>query len=174
MFNSRTTAIIAVTLAAAALRIAPHAPNFSPIGAMALFSGAHLSKRGASFIAPLVALLLSDAVLGFYSHMEVVYGSTALVVLLGWLLASKRSAVRVAAFSLAGSTLFFLITNFGVWAYDALYPKTAAGLIACYTAAIPFFQSSLVGDLIYAAVFFGGFALTERLIPASRDAVQAG
>jgi hypothetical protein len=89
-------------------------------------------------------------------------------------LASKRSAVRVAAFSLAGSTLFFLITNLGVWAYDALYPRTAAGLLACYTAAIPFFQSSLVGDLIYAAVFFGGFALTQRLIPASREAVQAG
>lgn len=174
MFKSRTTAIVAVILAAAALRILPHAPNFSPIGAMALFSGAHLARRSAGFVAPIGALLLSDTVLGFYGHMEVVYGSTALIVCLGWLLASRRSVVRVAAFSLAGSTLFFLITNFGVWAYDGLYPKTAAGLMACYTAAIPFFQSSLVGDLIYAAMFFGGFALAERLIPALREATRAG
>jgi hypothetical protein len=174
MFNNRTMAILAVVLGAAALRIVPHAPNFSPIGAMALFSGAHLSRRGASFIAPLLALLLSDAVLGFYGHMEVVYGSTALVVFLGWMLATNRSALRIAGFSLAGSTLFFLITNFGVWAYDALYPKTIAGLIACYTTAIPFFQNGLIGDLFYAGVFFGGFALSERLIPTLREPAQAG
>lgn len=173
MFNSRTLAIVAVVVGAAALRIIPHAPNFSPIGAMALFSGAHLSRRGGAFAAPLAALLLSDAVLGFYSHMEVVYGSTALVVCLGWGLAAHRSAARIAAFSLAGSTLFFLITNFGVWAFDDLYPRSISGLIGCYAAAIPFFQSSLVGDLMYAAVFFGGFALIERLVPALRGPAGA-
>lgn len=173
MFNSRALAIVAVIVGAAALRIVPHAPNFSPIGAMALFSGAHLSRRGAAFAAPLAALLLSDAVLGFYSHMEVVYGSMALVVCLGWGLAAHRSPARIAGFSLAGSALFFLLTNFGVWAFDDLYPRSVSGLIACYTAAIPFFQSSLVGDLIYAAVFFGGFVLIERLVPALREPAGA-
>jgi hypothetical protein len=69
---------------------------------------------------------------------------------------------------LASSVLFFVITNFGVWAFDAFYPKTWEGLIACYVAAIPFFQNTLIGDLLYTAVLFGGFALLERQLPILR------
>jgi hypothetical protein len=70
---------------------------------------------------------------------------------------------------LASSVLFFVLTNFGVWAFDALYPKTLEGLMACYVAAIPFFRNTLLGDLSYTVVLFGGFALLERRIPVLRD-----
>ena len=79
-----------------------------------------------------------------------------------------RSALTIAGAALASSALFFIVTNFGVWALDNMYPRTIAGLIACYTAALPFFRNTLEGDLLYTLVLFGGFALLERQFPALR------
>ena len=107
--------------------------------------------------------------LGLYGHMEIVYGSFALVVCVGLLLRKRRSPLRIAGAALASSMLFFINTNFGVWAFGSLYPKTAAGLLTCYVAAIPFFQNTLAGDALYTAVLFGGFALAERLFPVLRE-----
>jgi hypothetical protein len=147
----------------------PHPPNFTPIGAMALFSGAYLSRRTLAFVAPIAAMLLSDVVLGFHSGMPFVYGSVALIVVIGWLALQHRSPVRIGAAALVGSVLFFAVTNFGTWALSGMYPLTFAGLTACYVAAIPFFQNTLAGDLFYAGVLFGGFALLERSVPAIRQ-----
>lgn len=169
MLTPRMIALISAVFAAALFRLVPHPPNFSPIAAMALFSGAYLAGRGLSFVAPIGALLVSDAVLGFHGGMPFVYGSMALIVGLGWLLARRRTAGRIALAAVASSVLFYLITNFGVWAFGDMYPKTAAGLAACYAAAIPFFQNSLAGDLFFSALLFGGFALAERWLPALRQ-----
>lgn len=169
MLNPRAAALIIAILGAAIFRLVPHPPNFSPVAAMALFGGAYLPRRWMGFVAPLGALLLSDLVLGFYSGMPIVYGSVALIVVMGWLLASKRSPARVGLVTFAGSVLFYLLTNFGVWASGTLYPKTAEGLLACYVAALPFFQNSVAGDLFFAALLFGGFALAERKLPLLRE-----
>src|SRR5262249_36468616 len=150
--------LIAMVLAAAASRLIPHPPNMASITAVGLFGGAYFSERLA-FLVPLTALLLSDLILGFYHHMEVVYLSVALIVCIGLWLQKKRSALRIAGAAFASSFLFFPLTNFGVWAFESLYPKTIEGLIACYVAAIPFFQNTLQGDLLFTAVMFGGFAL---------------
>jgi hypothetical protein len=166
--NARLLALLSAIVAAAALRLVPHPPNFSPIDAMALFSAAYLGRRMLAFVAPLAALLVSDAVLGFYSGMWVQYVSVALVVLLGWVVLNRVSPVRVGLAALAGSVLFFGLTNFGVWLMSEMYPQTLSGLAACYVAAIPFFQNTLAGDLFYAALLFGGFALAERLAPQLR------
>jgi len=170
VMNRRIIVLLAAILVAAALRLVPHPPNFTPIGAMALFSGAYLGRRGLAFVAPLAALLLSDVILGFYAGMGFVYASTALVVLIGWWVSSRRSIARVATAAVAGSVSFFVITNFGMWLFSGFYPLTAAGLAACYVAAIPFFQNSVAGDLFYAAALFGGFALLERAVPGLRPA----
>lgn len=168
--NARLLTLLAAILAAAALRLVPHPPNFSPIGAMALFSGAYLGRRGAvALIAPLGALLLSDLVLGFYSGMATVYFSVALIVIIGWLALKRVSPIRVGAAAVASSVLFFVLTNFGVWLSSGFYPRTMDGLVACYLAAIPFFQNTVAGDLFYAALLFGGFALLERKVPALRS-----
>jgi hypothetical protein len=163
--HARLAALLSAILAAAALRLVPHPPNFSPIDAMALFSGAYLGRRWVAVAAPLAALLLSDLVLGFYHGMATVYASVALIVVIGWWLCARRTLLRIAGAALAGSVTFFAITNFGMWLFSGFYPLTGAGLAACYAAAIPFFQNTVAGDLFYAAVLFGGFALAEHFLP---------
>ena len=162
------TALLLAIVTAAALRLVPHPPNFSPIDAMALFSGAYLGRRWMAFAAPLAALFLSDLVLGFYHGMVTVYATVALIVVIGWWLSSSRSPLRIAAAALAGSVTFFVITNFGMWLFSGFYPLTSAGLAACYVAAIPFFQNTVAGDLFYAALLFGGFRIAELMLPRLR------
>lgn len=173
MSKPRLSVLVLLILAAAATRLIPHPPNLASIAAVALFGGAYLSDKRLAFLVPLAALFLSDLVLGLYRHMEVVYGSFALVVGLGLLLRRRRTPLRIAGAALASSALFFVSTNFGVWAFGKLYPKTAAGLLTCYAAAIPFFQNTLMGDALYTTVLFGGFALAERLFPALREPALA-
>src|SRR5205085_10901463 len=131
MSKPRLVVLVLMILAAAASRLIPHPPNLASITAVALFGGAYLSEKRLAFIVPLAALFLSDLVLGLYSHMEVVYGSFALVVCVGLLLRKRRSPLRIAGAALASSMLFFINTNFGVWAIGSLYPKAAAGLLTC-------------------------------------------
>jgi hypothetical protein len=166
--HARLIALISAIAGAAALRLVPHPPNFSPIDAMALFSGAYLGRRWVAFAAPMAALLLSDIVLGFYPGMWVQYLAVILVVLIGWAALKRVSVLRVGAATIASSLLFFAVTNFGTWALSGMYPQTMAGLAACYVAAIPFFQNTLAGDLFYSVLLFGGFALVERAVPRVR------
>ncbi len=166
--HARLLAILSAIIAAAALRLVPHPPNFTPIAAMALFGGAYLGKRGLAFVAPLGAMFLSDAILGFHSYMWATYLSVVLIVLLGWAVRARITFLRVGAAAGASSVLFYLLTNFSVWLGSSVYPQTLAGLAACYVAAIPFFQNTLAGDLFYSGLLFGGFALLERLVPTLR------
>lgn len=166
--HSRLAALLSAILGAAALRLVPHPPNFSPIDAMALFSGAYLGRRAIAFVAPLAALLLSDALLGFYQGMATVYSAVALVVVIGWWLSLRRTPLRIAAAAVAGSVTFFVITNLGMWLFSGFYPVTYTGLVACYAAAIPFFQNTLAGDLFYAVLLFGGFRIAELMVPRLR------
>jgi len=157
---------VAMIAAAAAARLLPHPPNVTPLAAIALFSGACLPGRRRPFVIPLAALFLSDLVIGLHDQMPVVYGSFALIVLLGRLLRARRRALPIAAATLCGSVLFFAATNFGVWAFGSLYPRTFEGLLACYIAALPFFGRTLLGDTFFSAALFGGLALAERISPA--------
>ena len=174
MDKPRLTTLTAMIFLAAASRLIPHPPNFTPFAAMALFGGAYISDRRLAFGLPLAALFLSDAVLGFYHGMIWVYGSFALIVCLGLQLQSRRRLLPVAGAALAGSVLFFALTNFGVWISDGMYPRTLEGLAACYVAAIPFFQNTIAGDLLYTALLFGGFALAEKKFPALRESTAVG
>lgn len=169
MPKPRLLVLVCMILAAAASRLIPHPPNVAPVTAVALFGGAYLSDKRLAFLVPVAALFLSDLILGLYPHMEIVYGSFAVVVCIGLLLRKRRTPLRIAGAALASSALFFIITNFGVWAFDALYPRTMAGLVACYVAAIPFFRNTLMGDALYTAILFGGFALAEKWFPALRE-----
>ena len=164
--HARLTVLLLAVVAAAALRLVPHPPNFTPIGAMALFSGAYLGRRWLAFAAPLGALVLSDLVLGFfYRGQATVYASVALIVMIGIVALSRVSPIRVGLAALASSILFFVVTNFGMWLFSGFYPRTLAGLEACYVAAIPFFQNTVAGDLFYAVLLFGGFKIAELLLP---------
>ena len=166
--HSRLVTLLGAIVAAAALRLVPHPPNFTPIGAMALFSGAYLGRRPLAFVAPIGALLLSDLILGFYHGQATVYFSVALIVMVGMLALRRVSPIRVGAAALASSVLFFIITNLGMWYFSGFYPRTTAGLEACFIAAIPFFQNTVAGDLFYATLLFGGFHLAELVMPQLR------
>lgn len=169
MFRPRLVALISIILAASLSRLLPHPPNMTSVAAVALFGGAYFSDRRLAFLVPLAALFLSDLFLGFYGHMEVQYLSFALIVCIGLWLEKDRSVFKIAAAALAGSVLFFLLTNFGVWAFGSLYPRTLGGLMDCYIAAIPFFRNTLQGDMLYTAILFGGFALLERRFSVLRE-----
>jgi uncharacterized protein DUF6580 len=164
--HSRLIALLTAIVVAATLRLVPHPPNFTPIGAMALFSGAYLGRRSLAFAAPLGAMVLSDAVIGFYSGFWITYLAVGLIVGLGMLALSRVSILGVGGAAIASSVVFFGVSNFGTWALGGLYPHTLAGLSACYVAAIPFFQNTIAGDLFYATLLFGGFRVAELLVPA--------
>ena len=179
IFAAGPLVLAALILVAALTRVLPHPPNFSPIAAIALFGGAYFAARAWAVLVPLAGLLISDLVLasvngGLYASwfggngIWVVYGCIALTTAMGFGLRGKVTGVRVLGYSLAGSALFFVVTNFAAWLGNPMYPRTAAGLAASYVAGIPFLQWSVLGTLFYAAALFGGFALLRRRLPALR------
>ena len=151
---------------AAFARLIPHPPNFAPIAAMALFGGAYFNKKAFAFAIPLIAMFLTDAIIGFYSYAWIVYLSFALIVVLGILMLKKVSLKNLIIASVTASVSFFAITNFGVWALGTLYPKTPSGLMESYIAAIPFLQYSVVGDLFFVGLIFGVYELIKSKVPA--------
>lgn len=169
----------AMILAAALTRVMPHPWNFSPVEAIALFGGAYFASRSLAIVVPLVAMFASDLALagihgGTYATYFVsmsfwlVYACIALSSVLGFGLRGKVNGVRVLGYSLMGSVLFFLITNFAAWIGSSMYPQNVAGLLAAYIAGIPFFQGTLLGTLFFSALLFGGFSLLRHRMPALR------
>ncbi len=172
--TNRIGLIIAFLVAAAASRLLPHPPNFTPIAAIALFGAAKLSNKYMAFLAPLVIMFLSDLVLGFHSGMWVVYMTFIMITLLGLSLRNKISTGKVLGASLASSVIFFLVTNFAAWYGNGLYPQNFAGIIESYAAGLAFanngvmgnfFLNSVAGDLFYSSVLFGGFYLVQKQLP---------
>ena len=168
----RTLLALALIALAAALRMAPHPWNFTPVGAMALFSGAVLKDRRLAFIFPLVALFAGDVFIGFHKLLPIVYASFLVNVAIGLWLRDRRTVARITLATLLGAIQFFIVTNFAVWQFLSGFPHTASGLAACYIAGIPFFWNTLAGDAVYAALLFGGYALAERLLPVLRPLSQ--
>jgi hypothetical protein len=167
MKPSRLWFLASVVIVAVVARLIPHPFNFTPIGAAALFAGATLERKRWALLLPLLAMLASDAVIGFHSAMPVVYGCFAATVCIGFALRGRtRSPFAVLGGAVSSATLFFVVTNFYVWLTSPLYAKTLAGLATCYVAAIPFYENQLAGDILYSAVLFGGLAWAERRFTA--------
>lgn len=143
-------------------RLMPHPANLTPLGGTALFGGAKL-ERPWNYLAPLFILFATDLIIGLHGTMLYVYAGFTLSVFLGeQLLQRNPSFLRVGLVSILGATLFFLISNFGVWAEGVLYPKTMTGLLECYTMAVPFFRNTLIGDVFFAGSFFALYKWAEN------------
>jgi len=168
----RTLLALVLIGLAAALRIAPHPWNFTPVGAMALFSGAVLKDRRLAFLFPLLALFAGDVFIGFHKLIFIVYVSFLINVAIGLWLRDRRTVARISLATLLGAIQFFLVTNFAVWQFLGGYPHNSSGLRACYIAGIPLFWNTLGGDALYATLLFGGYALAERFIPALQPNTQ--
>ncbi len=143
----------------------PHLPNFAPIAALALFGGTYLNKKYA-LIVPLAALIISDIFIGFYNPLVMlsVYGSFFLIGLIGLWLKNHKNIPNVLGASLFGSIVFFLITNFAVWAVPhSIYSHNLQGLLQSYIMGLPFFRNTLMGDLFYVGVMFGLYEIVLKI-----------
>lgn len=159
---------LALTLVAfgVILRVMPHPWNFAPIGAIALFAGAHFERRAFGVLIPLAAMFLGDLFVGLNFLTPAIYATYALIAAVGMLLRERRaSAAAVGGGVLLSSVLFFLLSNVAMWALGTTYAKTAAGLVTCYVAAIPYFGNTIVSDALFTAILFGAFAAVERRVP---------
>jgi hypothetical protein len=172
-----TLAISLVTLDIVA-RLAPHAPNVTPIAASAVFAGMVLRSRALALAVPLSAMLASDLVVGSYDWriMMVVYAALALPALLARWGRGRRPVVVLAPLVLSSSLLFFASTNFAVWAFSGMYAHDLHGLVHCYVAALPFLYNTVAGDMLWTALLFGTwwsakFVLAPALLTA--DGVSA-
>jgi hypothetical protein len=154
---------------AAFIRLIPHPPNFAPIAATALFAGAYFNKKIYAFIVPIVAMILTDAIIGFHPLAWLVYLSFALIVFIGIFMLKIISVKNLFFAATLSSVSFFLITNFGVWLGSNFYPQNFYGLIQCYIAAIPFFHNNLLGDLFYSTILFGLYEIIKIKIPALKE-----
>jgi hypothetical protein len=138
-------------------RLVPHPWNFTPIGALGLFAGANCRPRIA-WLVPLCALFAADIVVGFYNPISMIFvylGFLAAPLIGRWIIAPRRSPLRIGSAVVMTSTVFFVLSNFGVW-LSGYYSLTLGGLIECYVLAIPFYGAMLAGDAFYAAIMFGG------------------
>lgn len=165
---------ILLIVVAALSRLLPHPPNFTPLAAIGLFGAAHFERRWLALLVPFAALFVSDLLLNniiFSSYYEGfvwitsvwIYLAFALVLAAGRLLLRPGVTFpRVLGASLTASALFFLVSNFSTWLETGLYPKTFAGLMSCYAAGLPFFGNTVLGDLVFSGVLFGGYAWMLR------------
>ncbi len=149
-------------IAAVAVRLLPHIPNFTPLGAFALFVGVFVArKHWWGLLLPLFAMFLSDLFIGFYDLklMAVVYGSFLAYTAFGMLISRRKNIATVLLGSMGGAVLFYLTTNFAVWLFSSWYPHTVSGLVLSYTFALPFFKYTLLGDLFFTSILFGVYEL---------------
>jgi len=148
-------ALILIALGIAA-RFLPHPANFAPIGGIAIFSGLYLPKKWA-IILPLAAMFFSDIFIGLYAWpmMLAVYVGFALMAVIGLWVRKNKKLATVLGGTILGSVIFYLLTNFAVWAFGNWYAHSWAGLVQCYILALPFFRNSLLGDLFYTGLLAG-------------------
>jgi len=145
-------------------RLLPHAPNLTPVAASALFAGMVFRSRTLALAVPLAALLLSDLVTGFYDWrvMVVVYAALTLPALIARWGRRFGTPIVVVPAALSSSLIFFVTTNFAVWAFSGMYSADFGGLVRCYVAALPFLQNTVTGDIVWTAALFGGWLLARR------------
>ena len=169
--------VLGLILIAAFARIIPHYPNFTPLCSIALFGSKYFRNGYLAFLIPLVALWFSDIIINnfilsqyfdgftlFYSGFYWQYGSFLLIALLGRKTLNNLSFLKLLGVSISSSLLFFIISNFGVWVSSSIYSKNILGLIACYTAAIPFYFGTFSGSVFYSFFLFGSYELLSKNI----------
>ncbi|HML09163.1 MAG TPA: DUF6580 family putative transport protein [Xanthobacteraceae bacterium] len=155
-----------------AARLLPHAPDFTPVAATALFAASVLRIRALSVLVPIVGLVLGDVMLGFYDIrvMAFVYGTLALPACAAWMSRRLRRPGMIVPILLSSSLTFFFVTNFAVWAFSTMYAPNWTALVECYVAALPFLQNMAAGDLFWGLVLFGTYWLVQNM-RAAKEAV---
>lgn len=171
--------ITTLVLIAAFSRLIPHLPNFTAVGAMALFGAAHFNKKYLAFFVPIAAMWLSDLFINnmiytsetfvwFQSFQLFTIIPMALIVLAGlFVFNNKVTPSKVLTGSIVATIIFFLVSNFGTWMSPySLFPDTFAGLVSTYVAGLPFALNGLAGDLFFSLALFGTYFLFTTKFPS--------
>jgi hypothetical protein len=148
-------------------RLVVHAWNFTPVIALALFSGVYLKKQQA-FLLPLVLFAVTDIILGFHETMLFTWGTILMIVAIGFWVRRNKNFKTILGGGIFSAVLYHITTNFGVWLMTDIYPMTLAGLTECYVAAIPYFRNSLISTLIYGFILFGGYEAVAARVKNTR------
>lgn len=162
--------IAAAIFVAAISRLFPHIPNFTPIAAMALFGAVYFDNKITAVFIPLVTMVLSDIALelitgwGFHNTIVYVYSAFLITSFVGFWVKRNTNIQTIAVGSITSSALFFIITNFGVWAAGG-FAGGLAGLNITYVMGIPYFAPTLIGDVFFNAILFGTFYIAQRRFP---------
>ena len=147
------TTIIVLSL----FRLIPHPPNFTPILAISVFAGIKFKDNLFSYLVPVFAMLVSDAIIGFHNGMIIIY----LAIVLSARISRRFNTINTSV--LGSCILFYLITNFQVWVMSSSYPKSLNGILECYTLAIPFLGMTLLSTFFYSYVLFYGYSFLSKI-----------
>lgn len=169
MLNAERLAIVLV-LVGAASRLLHLPPNIAAVTGVTIFAGFAIRNIWLALAVPIAAMALADVVLGWYPDMAFTYVGMALGVFIARGLLHPLTPLRLVGATFAASLGFFLISNFGVFA-GGYYGYSPEGLVACYVAALPFWQSSLIADFTSTALVFAIYLALARAIPSVK--VQA-
>ncbi len=171
--TDRTNIIIAIflVLLGVLLRLLPHPANFAPVAAIAIFGGALLPKYW-GIIVPVASMVVSDMFIGLHDLILVTWGCYATVALISRLGLKKLELGRGVLVTLSSSILFFVVTNFAVWAEGRLYIRTLSGLGETYAMALPFFRNTLMGDFFYTGLLFGLYWISQRSINLYKSTIH--
>lgn len=169
--------LVAIILIVAFSRIIPHMPNFSPLAAIGLFGAAHFDKKWKAFLIPIAATWVSDLFINnviyaqyypkftwFYEGFYWQYASYLLITISSLAIFNKINTSKVLKGAVASTLIFFLVSNFGCWIGSTLYPQNFGGLMSCYAAGIPFLKGTILGDLFYSGVLFGGYYFLQSKV----------
>lgn len=152
---------LGLVVAGALSRLLHLPPNIAAVTGVTLLAGYALRNIWLALLVPVAAMALADVVLGWYPGVLATYaGMAAGVFLARWLLA-PLTVPRLIATTFLASLSFFILSNFGTW-LEGWYGYTFDGLVACFIAAIPFWQNSLIADFTSTALAFGIFLLVRR------------
>jgi hypothetical protein len=176
--NESRPVALGLTVLSALGRLVPHAPNFTPLGGSCLFAGSKVPGALAYWI-PLMVMIATDPFNGGYTwNSPVVYACFLINVWVGRRLLSRVSPVRIGAAAFLCSLQFFVITNFAAWAiavanHTGFYSADMAGLLQCYSMALPFWGRTLAGDLLFSAALFGMYEMLARRFARAGHSVAA-
>ena len=165
--NESRPLAIGLTVLSALGRLAPHAPNVTPLGGSCLFAGSRVSGALA-YLLPLAVMAATDPFVGGYTRTSpVIYACFLLSVWIGRRLLRNVTPIRVGGAAFLCSLQFFVFTNLATWMLGSasahpLYAANLSGLVACYTMALPFWGRTLAGDLLFSGAVFGMYELLAR------------
>ena len=153
-------------------RLIIHAPNFTPVLALALFGGVYLKKKQA-LVLPVILLAATDIILGYHQTIFFTWGCIVLIAAMGIWVKNNKNTKTIFGSSLLAAVVYYIVTNLGVWLTTGMYPMNLSGLAECYYVAIPYFRNTLISTFAYTFLLFTAYDLIAARIKNTRFAYLA-